>query len=411
MAAEKAGERKLFTGKCIIVGVTGGIAAYKSAELVRGLVKEGADVHVIMTAAAQEFITPLTLQTLSRNPVITDMFAPPSRWEVEHVALADRADLLVIAPATANIIGKIAAGIADDMLTTTVMAMTGPVLLAPAMNVHMYENPVVQRNLRLLQELGYHIVEPEEGPLACGYSGKGRMAPVEKIIARCREILTGGDLQGLSILITAGPTREYIDPVRFISNPSSGRMGYALAERAAQRGAEVILVTGPVALTPPAGVKVVRVESALEMQAAVEEHFPAVQAVIMAAAVGDYRPAVKEEKKMKKEKDEVVVRLVKNPDILAGLGEKKGDKVLVGFAAETHQLAEYARRKLREKKADLIVANDITSPGSGFGTLTNAVRLFYADGREEELPLMKKEDVAQVILDRVLELLKSRRVG
>lgn len=391
--------------KQIIVGITGGIAAYKAAELVSQLVKAGAGAHVIMTRSACEFITPLTFQTLSRNPVITDMFTQPGDWQVKHVSLADRADLVAVAPATANILGKTAHGIADDMLSTTIMATTAPVLFAPAMNVHMYENPVVQNNIKLLTGLSYHFVEPETGRLACGYEGRGRLAGVDAIFARIVELVNPlQDLAGKTVLVTAGPTREAIDPVRFITNASTGKMGYAVANAAGQRGARVILVSGPTNLNPPPGVESIGVNSAQDMLDAVEKYFPDCDVVVKTAAVADYRPKQTATRKVKKGPEETSLELIRNPDILQTLGQKKGSRILVGFAAETNNLEQYARDKIAQKNLDFIVANDVTAPAAGFGTDTNIVKIIDRDGRVEDLPCLSKLEVAHRILDRVVKI-------
>ncbi|MHB8170068.1 MAG: bifunctional phosphopantothenoylcysteine decarboxylase/phosphopantothenate--cysteine ligase CoaBC [Thermincolia bacterium] len=391
--------------KCIVVGVTGGIAVYKAAEVVSRLGKLGAEVHVIMTESAQQFITPLTFQTLSRQRVVTSMWDEPKEWEVQHVALADKADAFLIAPATANIIGKMANGIADDMLSTTVMATKAPVIIAPAMNVHMYDNPVVQENIGKLTRLGVHFVEPGVGLLACGYSGKGRLADVEEIINKVVAVVKPSlDLAGKKVLVTAGPTREPLDPVRFISNHSSGKMGYAIALAARQRGAEVVLVSGPTSLDRPAGVKVIEVGAALEMYQQVLEHYPDVDIVIKTAAVADYRPKVVSARKVKKKDGDLMIELERNPDILLELGRNKGDKILVGFAAETNDLVAYAKDKIARKNLDFIVANDVTLPGAGFGVDTNIVKLVFPNGQIEELPQLTKDQVAHAILDKVTVL-------
>lgn len=393
--------------KFVVLGVTGSIAAYKSAELVRLLKKRGARVQVIMTKSACEFVKPLTFQVLSQNPVITDMFCEPYRWEVEHVALADSADMVLVAPATANIIAKIATGLADDMLTAIILATRAKVAVVPAMNVHMYENPITQKNIKYLKESGIEIVEPAEGPLACGYVGRGRF-PEPADIVNIVDGLMGktSDLKGRTFLITAGPTREPLDPVRYITNHSSGKMGYALARRATIRGARVILVSGPTNIAPPAGLyKFVPVETAIQMEKAVLENFSQADVVIKAAAVADYRPKKFNPGKIKKKDDEMIVELVKNPDILQELGEKKQNQVLVGFAAETDEPEKNALDKLKRKNLDFIVLNDVTQEGAGFSSDTNIVKIIYKDGRREALPRMLKEDVADAILDRVLPFL------
>ncbi|MDN5331106.1 MAG: phosphopantothenoylcysteine decarboxylase / phosphopantothenate---cysteine ligase [Tepidanaerobacteraceae bacterium] len=401
----------MLQGKFIVLGVTGSIAAYKAAELVRLLKKSGAEIQVVMTSSAKEFVTPLTFQVLSGNPVVTDMFEKPIRWEVEHVSLADKADLFVIAPATANVIAKIAAGIADDMLTASVLATRAKVLVVPAMNVNMYLNPITQENISFLKEKGFYVMEPDEGFLACGYSGKGRFPEPEKII-KVIEKLAGvcGDLKNKKILITAGPTREPIDPVRFISNRSSGKMGYALAEAAVERGGEVILISGPTCLPQPGGLyKYIKVNTALEMRECVLTYFSWSDVVIKAAAVSDFRPKNYSEHKIKKEDNAIAMtlELEKNPDILKELGGKKEKQLLVGFAAETDEIKENAVEKLNKKNLDLIVVNDVSAEGAGFEVDTNIVRIYYKDGSAEELPKMTKKELAHVILDRVVRLLKN----
>lgn len=387
--------------KQIILGVSGGIAVYKAVELLRLLTKAGAVVHVIMTRAAREFVAPLTFQTLSSNPVHTELFNLISEQEIGHISLADRADLFIIAPATANIIGKLACGIADDMLTTTVMATKAKVLIAPAMNVNMYTNPVYRDNEERLRRLGYLFVPPEKGELACGWEGEGKLAAPETIFEAAVAALTPKTLTGETVLVTAGPTREEIDPVRFISNHSSGKMGYALAREAQRRGACVILVSGPVALAPPDGVELVAVESAAEMHAAVVARAGECSVIIKAAAVADYRPQERENAKIKKQNGEMTLRLVKNPDILAELGQLAKRPFLVGFAAETHDLEAAAAKKLAEKNLDMIVANDVSRPDAGFNVDTNAARLLFRDGRTVECPLMSKDALASVILDHI----------
>ncbi len=395
--------------KQVILGVTGGIAAYKAVELLRLLTKAGADVHVIMTRSAQEFIAPLTFQTLSANPVHTELFNLIAEREIGHIALADRADLFIIAPATANVIGKIAAGIADDMLTTTVMATKAPVLIAPAMNVNMFTNPIYRDNEDKLRHYGYLFVPPETGALACGWEGEGKLAAPESIFEAAVAALSPKDLLGQTVMVTAGPTREEIDPVRFISNHSSGKMGYALAKGAQRRGARVILVSGPVNLPPPYGVEIVHVESAREMQAAVMERAGDCTAIIKAAAVADYRPRERSGEKIKKKDAELSLELVKTPDILAGLGALEKGPLLVGFAAETGNLDEFAARKLKEKNADIIVANDVSQPDAGFNVDTNRARLLFRDGRNLEYPLMSKEALAAVILDHIAAELAAHK--
>jgi len=395
-------------GQTVLVGVTGGIAAYKAVEVVSRLKKMGATVHVVMTKAATQFVTPLTFQTIAKNRVIDDMFEEPNYWEVQHISLADQADVVLIVPASANLIGKVANGIADDMLSTTIMATKAPVIFAPAMNVHMYENPIVQLNIQKLTHLGYHFIEPAEGQLACGYAGKGRLAPLEQIIAAVLQVCKPvQDLQGKTILVTAGGTREYLDPVRFIGNPSTGKMGYAVAEVAKARGAQVILVSGVTQLTPPAGVEFVQVESAIEMLDAVMRYFPETDVVIGTAAVADYRPAEVAPQKIKKSNDDLTLHLVRNPDIMQELGRQKGDKLLIGFAAETDNLLQHAQEKIRRKNLDLIVANDLTAPGAGFGTDTNLVKFITRAGEITEFPLKTKKEIAEEIMNFVVQYFQS----
>ena len=394
----------------IIVGVTGGIAAYKAAELVRLLVKQGHEVRCIMTAAARQFITPLTLQTLSGNPVYTDLFAMSENpeWQVEHIGLARWAQCVLIAPATADFIGKVAHGLADDLLSTCVMATTAPVYFAPAMNDQMYANPLVQRNIALLRAAGYGFVDPVDGQLACGTSGTGKMASPQQIAA-VTERLREQDLQGLRIVVTAGPTQEAIDPVRYLTNHSSGKMGYAIARQAANRGAEVVLVSGPSSQSAPAGVTVVPVKSAQDMFAAVQQEYAAADAVIKAAAVADYRPKTVASQKIKKSDGDWILELERNPDILAWLGAHKNRQILVGFAAETNDVQQNALSKLQRKRLDLIAANDLTEQHSGFARDTNKITLYGADGSVTELPVLSKEQAADVLLDKVLAIYQNRK--
>ncbi|MCQ1528066.1 bifunctional phosphopantothenoylcysteine decarboxylase/phosphopantothenate--cysteine ligase CoaBC [Lutispora saccharofermentans] len=395
----------MLESKNIVLGVTGGIAAYKSCDLVSRLVKAGANVDVIMTENAINFISPLTFQALSSNQVIVDMFKEPKYWEIQHISLAKKADVVVIAPATANIIGKIANGIADDMLTTTAMATTAPLVFAPAMNSNMYENKILQSNIDRLRELGYHFIEPGEGRLACGDIGKGKMAEPYDIELCINEILNKKkDLQDKTIIITAGPTREPIDPVRFISNHSTGKMGYAIAEKAAERGAKVYLISGPTALKAPKGVRLISVNSAKDMQRRIMEHFDEAQIIIKSAAVADYAPAVAHDQKIKKKDENLTIELVKNPDILYELGKIKGDKILVGFAMETQNLIENAKEKVLKKNLDFIVANDLFTEGAGFATDTNIVKIIDRGGNIESVPKMSKHQLADLILDRVMYL-------
>jgi len=399
----------MLKGKKVVLGVTGGIAVYKAAEFVRLLVKEGAEIHVVMTQNAQKFVTPLTFQTLSGNPVVSGPFALAEDAQIGHIALADLAELVVILPATANIIGKIANGIADDFLSTMVMATRAPVLLVPSMNVNMWENPALQKNIRTLLERGCHLMEPGEGELACHWYGKGRLPELNEVVEKIEDLLTPKDLKGEKILITSGPTQEPMDPVRFITNRSSGKMGYALAKMARRRGAEVILISGPTSLSLPRGdIQFVPVRTAEEMKKAVFAHLEESSAVIKAAAVSDYRPKVISEKKIKKGDPEYSLALEKTKDILAELGKKKEDRILVGFAAETEDLVAHAKKKMQEKNLDFIVANDVTQPGSGFGSDTNQVKILYPSGEIKNLPLMTKEDTSGAILDQVVALLKTK---
>ncbi len=400
----------MLKGKKVVLGVTAGIAAYKAAEFVRLLVKEEVDVHVVMTQNAQKFIAPLTFQTLSGNPVITDPFALLEDAEIGHIALADLAELVVILPATANIIGKIANGIADDFLSTMVMATRAPVLFVPSMNVNMWENKALQKNIETLLERGHHLLEPGEGELACHWYGKGRLPELAEVIEKMEDLLSPKDLKGEQILITAGPTQESIDPVRFITNHSSGKMGYALAQMARRRGAGVILISGPVLLPlPRRDIQFIPVRSAEEMKKAVFVNLEGSSVVIMAAAVSDYRPKVVSERKIKKADSDTSLALERTDDILERLGKKKGSRILVGFAAETEDLIANAQKKLKEKDLDLIVANDVTKPGAGFGSDTNQVKILYPSGEVQDLPIMSKGEVSQFILDDVLSLLRRKK--
>lgn len=399
----------MLQGKEIVLGVCGGIAAYKAAELVRLYSKAGANVSVIMTEAAQEFITPLTFQTLSGRPVHTELFSLLQEQDIGHISLADRADLLVIAPATANLIGKLAAGIADDLLTTTVMACKAPVLLVPAMNNNMWENPICRRNVEQLQKAGYEVMEPATGMLACGWEGQGKMPEPQAIREQTQHLLVPQDLAGETVLVTAGPTREELDPMRFLSNHSSGKMGYAIARAAADRGARVHLVAGPTALATPRGVELRQVVSARDMHAAVMDLAKDCSIVVKAAAVADYRPVCRQDQKIKKGGESTLsLELQRNPDILAELGQLQGERFLVGFAAETEQLLENARRKLKDKNLDLIVANDLTAEGAGFAGDTNVVRLVYRNGSVEDLPQMSKDRLAHSLLDRIRSQLPGK---
>lgn len=403
----------MVAGKHIVLGVTGGIAAYKSAWLVRELVKRGAEVQVVMTRAAREFVTPLTLATLSRRPVITEVFAPADRdsdtW-TEHIRLAVWADLMLIAPATAHTLARIAHGFADDFLTTLVLALRAPLAVAPAMDVDMLLNPVTRHTIATLRERGCYVLDPEEGDLASGLSGPGRLPEVDRIVTFAESILAAarGDLRGRRIVVTAGPTREPVDPVRYLGNRSSGKMGFAVAAAGAQRGAEVTLVAGPVHLETPRNCRRIDVETAAEMREAVLREFGSADAVVMAAAVADFAPAAAGDRKLKRESIEgetLALTLRKNPDILRELGERKTRQVLVGFALETHDELANARGKLERKKLDLVVLNNPGEPGAGFGTDTNLVTLVDHTGHET-LPLLPKIDVGHRILDRVVALLR-----
>ena len=398
--------------KCIVVGVTGSIAAYKAAEIVSRLRQAGAEVHVVMTEAATRFVAPATFSSLAGNEVVVDMFAAPARWEVGHVSLADLADAVLIAPATANILAKLAAGIADDMITCVALATRAPIIIAPAMNVRMLEHRVVQDNIARLRGLGYQVMECEEGHLACGYEGKGRLPEPAAIVAEVERALGAArDLDGLSVLITSGPTREPIDAVRFISNPSTGKMGYALAQAAARRGARVTVVTGPTALPDPLGTEVVRVETTAEMLAAVEERLEGADVVIGAAAPSDYAPRSPARDKMGKSAPRVSLDLERTPDILARVSRRKGDRILIGFTAETTDLVPRAKEKLKRKRLDLIVANDVTVRGAGFAVDTNVASLVFPDGRVEQLPLMSKLELARRVMDVVARLAGERGGG
>jgi phosphopantothenoylcysteine decarboxylase/phosphopantothenate--cysteine ligase len=401
----------------ITLGVTGGVAAYKAAELVRRLQQDGFTVQVVMTRSAREFVTPLTFAALSGQKVITDLFAETGgeanlESAIEHIAVAQRTDLLLVAPATADVIAKFARGIADDFLSTLHLASTAPVVLAPAMNVNMWNHPATQENMEMLRARGVHIVQPDEGYLACGMTGPGRLAGQEAIVAAVRDALKlKRDLEGETVLVTAGPTCEDLDPVRYITNRSSGRMGYAVAEAAARRGARVFLISGPTALDTPLGVDRINVRTALEMQQAVRQYFTGASVGIFAAAVADYRPAEPLSQKIKRSKEPLTIRLEANPDILASVAAEKGERLVVGFAAETDHVAENARKKLSAKNADLIVANDVTAEGAGFDLDTNVVTLLARDGRDLALPKMSKREVADRILDEVVRLRSTLRVA
>jgi phosphopantothenoylcysteine decarboxylase/phosphopantothenate--cysteine ligase len=392
--------------KTIVLGVTGSIAAYKAVELASKLTQEGARVDVVMTKSAQEFVTSLTFRSITNRPVVTEMFDLASEFSIEHVALAERADIVVIAPATANIIAKLAGGIADDILCCTVLATKVPVIVAPAMNVNMYQNQITQENITRLKERGFNFVGPAYGRLASGDRGLGRLAQIDEIMGTIHQLLgRGGDLAGRRIVVSAGGTQEPIDPVRHISNRSSGKMGFALAEAARDRGATVILVSAPTALTPPVGVKVVQVQTTLQMRDAIADAARKADALLMAAAPADYRPAAIAERKLKKGTEALTLELVRTPDILS---EVRGDFIRVGFAAESENLVENAKEKLKKKKLDLIAANDITATDSGFAADTNRVVLIDRSGKVQKLPLLPKSDVAHRILDKVVELLQKK---
>ena len=413
--------------KNIILGVTGGIAAYKCVDLVSRLRKQGANVHVILTKGAQNFVTETAMREISGNPVVTSMWQEIQQYDVEHIALAQLADVVLVAPATANVIAKCACGMADDMLTTTLLATKAPVFFAPAMNTNMYENSITQQNLHTLQERGCHIIDPAAGHLACGTSGVGRMPEPQELVEILADFFATGkepgdtneadysqhlaeglDFSGVNILVTAAGTREPIDPVRYIGNRSSGKMGYAIAEAARDLGADVTLISGPSALPPLAGVNFFKVESARDMRRLVLENFPESQIVIKAAAVADYRVKNVADHKIKKNDEELTLVLEKNPDILKELGQKKQKgQVLVGFAAETQNLIQYAQSKLEKKNLDMIVANDVSKPQAGFNVDTNLIKLLKRDGSIEELPLMSKKDLAYMILNHVMKIYRQ----
>ncbi|WP_456271590.1 bifunctional phosphopantothenoylcysteine decarboxylase/phosphopantothenate--cysteine ligase CoaBC [Bacillus sp. AK031] len=394
-------------GKNILLCVTGGIAVYKAAALTSKLVQAGAQVKVIMSTSARQFVTPLTFQALSRNDVYTDTFDEKNPEVIAHIDLADWADLVLVAPATANVIGKLANGIGDDMVTTTLLATTAPVWIAPAMNVHMYGHPAVQKNISEIYSFGYRFIEPSEGYLACGYVGKGRLEEPEKIIEHLNDFfeIPLSLLKGKKIIVTAGPTREKIDPVRFFSNRSTGKMGFAIAEEAAKQGAEVTLIAGPVSLSSPPGVNLICVESAEEMYNEVLNEYGTADIVIKSAAVADYRPRTTSDKKMKKQDGDLAIEFERTKDILKTLGEKKSGQLLVGFAAETNDVDEYASAKLQKKNADMIIANNVTVEGAGFAGDTNIVTIFKRDGSKRELPLLSKAETAKEILREIQKMM------
>ena len=395
--------------KTVVIGISGGIAVYKVLDVISKLKKLGANIHVIMTKSATEFVTPLSFQSLSQNYVVCDMFEEPKTWDVEHIALAKKADVFLVAPATANIIGKIANGIADDMLTTTIMATKAKVLIAPAMNTNMYENPIVQKNISILKELGYTFVEPESGRLACGDVGKGKLSTPDNIVNNIIDLLTQKqDLKGKKIMVTAGPTIESIDPMRYITNRSSGKMGYSIANEAIKRGADVTLISGPTNLTPPQNLKkLIKIESAQDMYKAVINNLNENDVIIKSAAVADYKPKNYSEQKIKKSDDDLIIELDRNKDIAYEIGKIKNNKILIGFAAETNDILDNAMKKIKKKNLDFIVANDLTKEGAGFGSDTNIVKIIDKEGNITDYPKMKKEEVANVILDKIKSLIKN----
>jgi phosphopantothenoylcysteine decarboxylase/phosphopantothenate--cysteine ligase len=394
--------------KQVIVGVTGGIAAYKAAELVRLLVREGASTNVVMTAHATKFVTPLTFEALSGRRVVSDMWDPETR-PMDHISLGQDADLIIIAPATANFIAQMAQGIGSDFLSTMILAATAKILVCPSMNVHMYSNPAVQDNIKILKKRGYFVMDPCEGELACGTEGAGRLPEPEDILDQSKVLVSDGDLSGMKILVTAGPTMEDIDPVRYITNRSSGKMGYALADAARLRGADVTLISGPTSLRPPTNVRLNRVKTTDEMKQAVFACYQENDVIIKAAAVLDYKPRETAGHKIKKEDGNQSLELVRTPDILEELGRAKEDTnyLLVGFAAETEDLLSNASQKLARKNLDMIVANDVSRDDAGFETDTNLVRIIYRDGEREDLPLMTKQEVANHLLGRIKKLWKK----
>lgn len=406
----------MLDNKTIVVGVTGGIAAYKACDVVSKFKKLGANIHVIMTESACEFVRPMSFQTLSNNFVISDMFEEPKTWEVEHIELAKKADAFLIVPATANFIGKLASGIADDMLTTTVMATKSPVIIAPAMNTNMYENKIVQDNINKLEKYGYNFIEPTSGLLACGDIGKGKLEDVDIIVEYVDNFFNNSykagnksDFFGKKIIITAGPTIESIDPVRYITNRSSGKMGYAIAEEAVKRGAIVTLVSGKTNLKVPEGIeKFIGIESAEDLYNTLIEEFDKNDVVIQSAAVADYRPKSYSDKKIKKSDDDLVIKLSRNKDVAYELGKIKGDKILVGFAAETNDVLENASRKIKKKNLDFIVANDLTKAGAGFNSDTNIVKIIDSKGNIFEYPRLLKKEVGNLILDKIKEVIDNR---
>jgi phosphopantothenoylcysteine decarboxylase/phosphopantothenate--cysteine ligase len=402
----------MLANKQIVLGVCGGIAAYKSVEILRRLVKLGAAVRVIMTASATRFVNPMTFEVLSQNPVCLDLFEGTDDAAIRHIAWAEAAQAVVIAPTTANMVAKLAHGVADDALSTFMLAVTCPVMICPSMNSDMFEHPATQRNLRQLERDGCRVLAPGEGELACGTTGPGRLPEPDTVVDRLVALLTASDLAGQTVLVTAGPTREAIDPVRYISNPSSGKMGYAIARAAENRGARVVLISGPVALTPPLNTQVVPVTTAEEMAAAVFERLEQAQVVVKVAAVSDYRPVVAHDHKIKKGAAGIQIDLERTTDILKEVGRRRrADQILVGFAAETHDMETYARRKLAEKRLDVIAANLIGPADSGFAAETNRLTLFFADGRKMPLDVMPKAALAHLILDQVAAMIRAKKAG
>lgn len=393
--------------KNVVIGVSGGIAVYKVLDVVSKLKKLNINVNIIMTKSATQFVTPLSFQSLSQNYVVCDIFDDPKTWDVEHISLAKKADLFLVAPATANIIGKIANGIADDMLTTTIMATNAKIVIAPAMNTNMYKNKILQKNIKTLKDLGYHFIDPDSGRLACGDIGEGKLANTDKIVNEVVKILyKENDLEGKKILITAGPTRESIDPMRYITNRSTGKMGYNIAIEAIKRGAKVTLISGPTNLEVPKGLhKFIQIESAKQMYNEVITNLDDNDVIIKSAAVADYKPINYSDKKIKKSDDDLYLKLERNKDIAKEIGKLKKDKILVGFAAETDDIIENAKSKVIKKNMDFIVANDLTKEGAGFSVDTNIVKIIDKEGNITDYPIMKKEEVANIILDKIKLLL------